>query len=369
MEFKKPAEEGSLPRIVSINKTFSDNNQDKDEYPELSNKKSKKNFKPIQKYKNHAKSNIEHIHNSLSKESFMNSDNSMNKIVNTISNEDFPQQDKYLNILENNRALKRKIKELDDFLDGQEMKLELTLKDQKLAKFNTDKDMVNMMYSNFKNMLDLYNDSLGKVNEQLQPVCQIRSEFLKRLIQSYTGLFSKIKSHHINEMTKYVTKINHLNTKNKLYERMFDEAKRKEASQNQKTNIVAMNAKLDYVEREMSISNVFAQDRNEKDSLMNLIAEKADRIGRDNFDPLSKDVLTQLQEILSAMISVNSGSGLLSNYIPIERTEFQVADWEKDIVGKLKNAQFTAAKAMLTVINRKDNYVDEGIQTEIDPLK
>jgi hypothetical protein len=170
-------------------------------------------------------------------------------------------------------------------------------------------------------------------------------------------------------MTKYITKINHLNTKNKLYERMFDDAKRKEASQNQKTNSVAMNAKLDYVEREMSISNIFAQDRNEKDSLMNLIAEKADKIGQDDFDPLSKDVLTQLQEILSAMISVNSGSGLLSNYIPIESSEFQVADWEKDIVGKLKNAQFTAAKAMLNVINRKDNYVDEGIQTENDPLK
>jgi hypothetical protein len=42
--------------------------------------------------------------------------------------------------------------------------------------------MVYMMYSNFKNMLDLYNNSLGKVNEQLQPVCQVRSEFLKRLI-------------------------------------------------------------------------------------------------------------------------------------------------------------------------------------------
>jgi hypothetical protein len=112
----------------------------------------------------------------------MNSDNSMNKIVNTVSNDDFPHQDKYLNILENNRALKRKIKELDDYLDGREMKLELTLKNQKLAKFNTDKDMVNMMYSNFKNMLDIYNDSLGKVNEQLQPVCQVRTEFLKRLI-------------------------------------------------------------------------------------------------------------------------------------------------------------------------------------------
>lgn len=332
-------------------------------------KNSTGNIKPIQNIKSNKISFRENVSDPLSQDKFLNNDSSLNKGLNGNSTQEFPHQDKYLDILENNRALQRKIKQLDKYLDSQEMILEQTLQNQKLAKINIDKDMVDLKYSNFKNMLDLYNDSLEKVNEKIHPVCQVRYEFLKRLIRSYTGLFSKIKSNHVNEMTKYITKINLLITKNKAYEKMFEEAKRKEASQNQITDFLGMNNKLDFVEREMSISTIFKQGRDEKESLMNLIAEKVEKFDQDDFDPLSKNVLSQLQEILSTMVSVNSSSGLLSSYTSIESPDFKVADWEKDIVGKLKNAQFTAAKAMMNVLNNKDKYVTKETQTENDPLK
>ena len=65
----------------------------------------------------------------------------------------FPHHDKYLLILENSRALKRQVKEMDNWLDFREIEF-----DQKLNEFNkkpvvSDKNQVNFKFEAFKDLM------------------------------------------------------------------------------------------------------------------------------------------------------------------------------------------------------------------------
>lgn len=136
---------------------------------------------------------------------------------NELSTHEFPHNDKYLLILEHNRALRREIKDLEDWLDLKEMEFQnhtLTRNNSNYKSFTSaannlqDKDFAQEKFDRFSTLLSYYNSCLEKIKEQLHPVCQVRNTFLQRLVRSYKSLFGSIKTYHHNEMTKYQTKIN-----------------------------------------------------------------------------------------------------------------------------------------------------------------
>lgn len=143
-----------------------------------------------------------------------------------LHNPEMLHNDKYMLILENNRALKRKIKELENYIDSKEMEFEKGYQSLNSNTITKDKDLVSQRFGSYKELLDCYNHSLSKINENLHPVCQVRSSFIERLVHSYNTLFDKLKSYHYTEMTKYIVKINLLLKKNKQYEKIFDEIKK-----------------------------------------------------------------------------------------------------------------------------------------------
>ena len=169
-------------------------------------------------------------------------------------------------------------------------------------------------------------------------------------------------------MTKYVVKINLLIKKNQHYEHIFNEIKKKEASQSHFADILAMKDKLDFVEKEISISDIFKKDTQNDDSLMNLIAEKAEMLGNDGFNINSQGAHSYLQEILTTMYSIKGGAALL-NILPKEDSDFKLEDWEKDFINKLKGAQFSTAKSIMSLVTNRDKFREAETQTGLDPLK
>lgn len=169
-------------------------------------------------------------------------------------------------------------------------------------------------------------------------------------------------------MTKYVVKLNLLIKKNQKYEQIFDEIKKKEASQSHFADILAMKDKLDFVEKEISFSEIFKKGKQNDDPLISLIAGKAEQLNNEDFDLNPKDALSHLQEILAAMYSIKGGAALL-NILPKEHSDFKLEDWEKDFINKLKGAQFSTAKSVMNLVTNRDKFREVETQTELDPLK
>lgn len=70
-------------------------------------------------------------------------------------------------------------------------------------------------------------------------------------------------------MNKYLSNINLLQAKNKQYERIFEEIKKRDENKHKFTDIYDMIKKLDIVENEMNISKLFNEEKHS--SLDNLV--------------------------------------------------------------------------------------------------
>lgn len=137
-------------------------------------------------YKNNSSENINTVTKSLRKSKISHENSSKShqhtksiegaKIEKAINaqvldtNSEFPHNDKYNLILENSRALKREIKNMDHDLDNKEMELEMDIQNIKQQKINTDKDLVDNKFKIFMKILKCYNKCLGKINEKLHPI-------------------------------------------------------------------------------------------------------------------------------------------------------------------------------------------------------
>ena len=107
----------SLPNFPNIHRSFMNKNpKNFTEMPKLLEKSSNENVKSMNKIS--AKIPVK---NSSIANTIQSSDNSM---VKNSSISEFPYTDKYQLIMENNRALKREIKDMDTELDLKEMELE-----------------------------------------------------------------------------------------------------------------------------------------------------------------------------------------------------------------------------------------------------
>lgn len=276
--------------------------------------------------------------------------------------------EKYNQILEQNKALKRKVKELDNWLDFREMDFNQKLQDFNRQRVISDKNQVNYKFETFKDLLSSYNKCMNEVSAQLHPTCQVRSNFNERLVNSYTNLFSSLKTYHCSEMTKYVVRINSLVKKNKIYEAMIEEHKKKDAKMNENTNFKSMKDKLDSMEKEISISSIFARDTEDGQggSFMSLIAKKAEDLDGD-FDPNAKNALAHLQEVLGTMYALIGSPDLLSSKMH-EKSGFNLREWESDFATKFTKAQFGAAKSTIGIMNNKEKYKVAEVQTDEDPL-
>lgn len=273
---------------------------------------------------------------------------------------ELPHNDKYALILENNRALKREIKNMDHDLDRKELELEMNIQSLKQMKINTDKSLVDHKFKIFKKILKYYNKCLEKINQELNPMCHVRVNFITRLENSYIDLFGKLEAFHVNEMAKYVTKINILMKKNKEFEKMFKEIKKKEQKGNGYTDIIGMKEKLDTIDKEMSISAIFQDEKDNRKARNEIIC-------KNNEGEKKKNAISNLQEVLSTLVSVKGGNSLLQE-LTSDKIEFDIEGWETSMAGKLKNAQFGAAKTVMGIMTNKKKFQEMGIQTDSDPL-
>jgi hypothetical protein len=170
-------------------------------------------------------------------------------------------------------------------------------------------------------------------------------------------------------MTKYVSKINSLQKKNKQYEKILKDLRDKELSRHECTNITAMRDKLDDMEKEISLSSIFQRQHESEDSLMSLIVEKAEILENTGFDPTKKNALKYLQEVLSTMYSLGGTANILSSFSPESKTSFKMEEFERDLSAKMKMAQLGAAKSMFGLVTDKSKFIEAGSQTESDPLR
>ena len=186
---------------------------------------------------------------------------------------------------------------------------------------------------------------------------------MKRLERSYRSTFESMITFLTNETSKAMKKIEMLLNKNRHYERIFNEIKKKEEEDNKYADIILIKNKLDFVENEISISKIFEADKQDEahKSFLNALGEK--------LDPNSKDAVSQLQEILSTMYNLTHSNSSLLQLNPLERPNFKMDDWEKEFMSKMKGAQFSAAKSIVGMLKNKDKFKDSETQTEEDPLK
>ncbi|CAI2367447.1 unnamed protein product [Moneuplotes crassus] len=283
-------------------------------------------------------------------------------LTQTASSDNFS-NDKISAIQESTRALRRKIRNLDFELDSKQIELEKDFQSLKNQKVEKDGDFVDLKFSIFKKILNFYNKCLKEINEKLSPQCQVRYNFIKRLEEAYFELFTKLKNFHVNEMTKYTARITLLSQKNKLYEKLLQTYKDKEGFVH--TDIIGMKNKLDSVEKEMGISDIFKNSSDQDSNLLKILTKKKNEI---NQEISREETVNGLQEIFSAMVSMK-GSGELLNTLTSKDFDFDVENWEDSMLEALKNAQFGAAKSVVGVIKNRDKFSEIEVQTEEDPLK
>lgn len=213
-------------------------------------------------------------------------------------------------------------------------------------------------------ILKTYSECLSKLDDCLYPECQIRSSFIHRLDKSYNGMFESMKTLLDTEFTKYENRISALLKKNKQYENLFNEIRKKEENLNKYANIFEMNNKLDSVESEISISKIFQNRKVEESEQKSKHSDSA----LDDADQTSKDTVTQLQEILAAMYNMTGPSSNIFSLAPIEKSNFKMDEFQKEFMSKMKGAQFSAAKSLFEIMTNKSKFREMSIQTETDAV-
>ena len=112
----------------------------------------------------------------------------------------------------------------------------------------------------------------------------------------------------------------------------------------------------------MNISSIFKDERENGQRIVDVIKEKTDQISG------NVNAVTNLQEIFSTLMSVQGGSGILQT-LSSDHQEFDIKEWEKNMVGKLKNAHYGAAKTVMGIMTNKEKFIEMSTQTCGDPMK
>ena len=69
-----------------------------------------------------------------------------------------------------------------------------------------------------------------------------------------------------------------------------------------------------------------------------------------------------------AQIHSLKGAANLLKISSSEKSIFNLDEWEKDIIGKLKTTHFGAAKTMMGIIYNKEKFKSTEVQTDQDGL-
>lgn len=191
----------------------------------------------------------------------------------------------------------------------------------------------------------------------------MRFNFFERLSHSYVELFNTLKEFHISEMTKYNAKLNALENKERVYQKIIESYKEKE--QFKHTDILGLNKKLDTMEKEINISSIFKKETDQQKAFIRALEEKAMEL---DYEGKPKNASRSLHEIFKALISVKHGSGLLQT-LGEDSVDFDIENWEGHLLQNFKKSQFGTAKSVVDIFTNRDKFKEVSIQTENDPMK
>ena len=160
-------EHPSLPSFPNIHRTFVEEVPNRHglsnplSQASLKSKKMKKNSSGAALKPKAKKMSDQHkTDDSESKHKYVSSDPSV-KLYQVHQSEtsprEFPHNDKYLLILENNRALRRQIREMENMLDFKEMDFEQKFQELQRGKVLKDKEMVHRKFDVYKDLVKSYN--------------------------------------------------------------------------------------------------------------------------------------------------------------------------------------------------------------------